>query len=459
MKIMLIRPRPSSETIGLQHVMVCEPLELEYLCAGLSDLGHETVIVDMILEKKKIGHFYLEYCPDVVAITSYITHINIVRDYCRKAKELLPSCHTIVGGVHAEVVPSDFNDESIDYVVNANGISAFRQLITALAEGKDTSRVPGLWSTDRLPCAKETKFDYPFPDRSKVSGYRSRYYYLFHNPCALIKTSFGCPFKCGFCFCREITGGHYFEREIDNVIAELKTIPEREIYIVDDNYLVSRERVLNFCRRLREERLDKKFLIYGRADFIVENSDVIAEFKQVGLRAIIVGLESCVADELDKYNKKSDVQTNEEAVRILAEQDIDCYATLILGVDWSKQEFMRLGRWLRKLKITFINLQPFTPLPGTAMLKKYESGLIVARDDYAKWDLAHLTLRPLKMSPASYYWNIIKLYYRVTIQPVNIIKLLFRYGLKQNFKMMLGSIWITFQYLSKVVRSWRKNEA
>ncbi len=458
MKIMLIRPRPSRETIGLQHVMICEPLELEYLCSGIGDLGHETMIVDMILEKAGIETFLLDYQPDVVAITGYITHVGIIKEYCRKTKELLPDCYTIVGGVHAEVVPWDFEDECIDFVVSSNGIASFRQIVAALSEERDPSDVAGLWSQDHPPCEKNTSFDHPFPDRSKVQRYRSKYYYLFHNPCALIKTSFGCPYSCEFCFCREITGGQYFERSIDSVIDELKTIPEKDIYIVDDNFLVSRERILEFCRRLDEERLHKKFLIYGRADFIAANEDVIAGFKRRGLRAVIVGLESCNANELEEYNKKNDVMANETAVRMLAEHGIDCYATLILGMDWSRTDFRRLGRWLRNLKLTFINLQPFTPLPGTAMLAKYEDGLIVPREDYEKWDLAHLVLAPAKMSAARYYWNIIRLYYGVTMRPVNLIRLLFRHGPAENLRMLLGSSRVTFQYLRRMIGSWKSSK-
>jgi len=256
-----------------------------------------------------------------------------------------------------------------------------------------------------------------------------------------------------------VTGGSYFERPLDSVIAELKTIPERDIYIVDDNFLVSRQRVLEFCQRLEDAGINKRFLIYGRADFIAQNRDVVSRFKDVGLRAVIVGLESCVGGELDSYKKNSDVQTNECAVQVLAENSVDCYATLILGMDWSESEFTNLGRWLRKLKLTFVNLQPFTPLPGTEMLARYQSRLIVPRSCYEKWDLAHLVLAPEKMSVSRYYWNIIKLYRRVTMRPVNLMRLMCRHGVAANVRMLAGSTRVTLQYLKKVVRNWRGNGA
>ena len=48
MKILMIRPRPEEETIGLQHVMIVEPMELEVLGALRRD-HDEVVVVDMII--------------------------------------------------------------------------------------------------------------------------------------------------------------------------------------------------------------------------------------------------------------------------------------------------------------------------------------------------------------------------------------------------------------------------
>ena len=61
MKVLLIRPRPHKETIGLQNVMICEPLELEYISSNIEPLGHKVEIIDMILEKKSITHFLKKY--------------------------------------------------------------------------------------------------------------------------------------------------------------------------------------------------------------------------------------------------------------------------------------------------------------------------------------------------------------------------------------------------------------
>ena len=463
MKVVLIRPKPDSETIGLQNVMICEPLELEYLSAMLEAHGHRVWIVDMILERKPLADFLRQLDPDLVGITGYITHVQVMKDYAAIVKRVKPTCKVVVGGVHAEVVPEDFRDVSIDYIVQGNPLKTIREVadylehtdVVAGAQKNIYAEIAGIWSEQYPHCQKETSFAYPMPDRIKVAQYRARYYYMFHNPCALIKTSFGCPYQCKFCFCRMITDGKYFTRDLADVVAEIKTIPEREIYIVDDDFLVDRERILAFCALLKAEKQEKKFLLYGRADFIAANEDVIAEFARCGLRAVIVGLESCSEEDLRKYNKKSSVEVNEKAVRILQKYGVECYATLILGLDWTDTDFKNLYRWLRKLDLKFVNLQPFTPVPGTSLYDEYQERLIVPREDYPKWDLAHLTVKPGRMSQARYYWNIVKLYYKITMHPKNVWKMVKAYGLKENLKLSLGASKITWQYLMKIWKALR----
>jgi len=453
MKILLIRPKPDKETIGLQNVMICEPLELEYLSSFLEGKGHEVEIIDMILEKKPVGFFINKFKPEVVGITAYISHVNTVKEYAKAIKQADSKCRVIVGGVHAEVVPEDFAHADIDYIVQGNGLKTFAEILEKLQQGISIGPdIEGVWTEANPGCNKEAAFRYPMPDRKKAARYRHKYYYMFHNPCALIKTSFGCPFSCSFCFCRQITGCRYYTRDLQEVIEELETIEEEEVYIVDDNFLVSRDRVMEFCRLLAERGLDKKFLIYGRADFIAENEDVIKLFAEKGLRAVIVGLESCEQEELKEYNKESSVAVNERAVSILKAAGVECYGTLILGLDWSDREFDSLYMWLRKLDLKFINLQPFTPLPGTPLYEEYREELAVDRKEHEKWDLAHLVVKPRRISTRRYYWNIVKLYYKITMNPQNVFKMIRQYGIYENIKLSLGALSITLQYLKKIVR-------
>ena len=482
MKVLLFRAKPHKETIGLQNVMICEPLELEYVAAYIEKFGHEAIIVDMILERKPISYFVRLHNPDVVGFSGYISHVNILRNYAREVKLTNPRIYTIIGGVHAEVNPEDFESPYVDFIIRANPLKTFEAILERLQSGAEDSANFGasadatdsanfgenagaplaassefddidcIYRANKTPPVKETTFDYPFPARDKVNKYRAKYYYMFHRNCSLIKTSFGCPYNCKFCFCRQITDDKYFVRDLDNIVAELESIPETEIYIVDDDFLFNRDRLLDFCDRLKQHNVHKKYLVYGRADFIAANEDVIAALKEVGLRAVIVGLESCDSRQLDDYNKRTNVEINEKACAILHKYDVECYGTFILGLDWKWADFKALLRWIKKLGLVFVNLQPLTPLRGTEMYEAYKDRFIVREDEYEKWDLAHLVVKPTYISPRKYYWYTIVLYYLVTVNPKSAIYMIRKYGLHDTLKLSFGAALVSHQYFMKLIK-------
>ncbi len=455
MKVLLIRPKPDPETIGLQHVMVCEPLELEYLYGNIP--AHiapsvTCVIYDFIVEKKPFLQVIEAEKPDLVAFTGYITHVNTIKAMAREVKAHFPKAFTAVGGVHAEVVGDDFLDEALDFIYRKNGILGFNATLEGWLSGLSKEAIAA-----RLLEIESRGFFYQhkYPDRGAVSRYRSKYYYMFHNPCALIKTSYGCPFNCRFCFCKEITKGQYFARDIVDVVDEIEGILEREIYIVDDDFLFDPKRIWAFVSLLKERGIKKHYLVYGRADFIAENPELMAALKEVGLRAVIVGIESIRKSDLEAYKKHTSVALNEKCIGVLNHLSIELYATLILPLDFSKQDFRDMTDWLIRQKVTFVNLQPLTPLPGTDIFEAYEAALLVPRERYEWFDMAHVILKPQHLSIRQFYAQMLLSYYKIVMRPKNTLRLLRQYGIKENVKMLFGSQRVSFQYLMKIIRGHR----
>ena len=268
----------------------------------------------------------------------------------------------------------------------------------------------------------------------------------------MIKTSLGCPYTCNFCFCKEVTGGKYFARKLSEVIAELESIKEREIYIVDDDFLFNEDRLNDFCDELKKRNIHKRFLVYGRADFIATHEKIIKRLSKHGLSAVIVGIESVREKDLRDFNKRSSLENNEKAIRILQKYGIELYATMILQPDFTKKDFRQLEDYIVGLNVSFVNLQPLTPLPGTEIYADYKDKILVSRKDYAMWDLAHIVLEPKYMSIRQYYYQIIKTYAGIVLRPDNIIKMLKKYGIKEVIKMWWGSQFITMQYIGKIIR-------
>ena len=451
LRILLFRPRPPRETIGLQHVMICEPLELEYLAGNIDKSKANVKIIDMILEKKPVEFFINKYKPHIVGMTAYITHVGVVKEMAKRIKSVSKEIVTVVGGVHAEVVPEDFKSKYIDHIICSKPIDTFLKITEKAALGQDMKDMEGTYIKGKEHI-KMSFFNCLPPDREAVGKYRKRYYYMFHNPCALIKTSLGCPYACNFCFCKEITGGKYFARKLNEVMEELAGIKEREVYIVDDDFLFNEDRLNEFCNELKKRNIDKRFLVYGRADFIAKHEGIIRRLSRYGLRAVIVGIESVREKDLKDFNKRSSLENNEKAIKILQKYDIELYATMILQPDFTKEDFRQIEDYIIGLNVSFVNLQPLTPLPGTEIYDDYKDKILVSRKDHAKWDLAHIVLKPEHMSIRQYYYQIIKTYARIVLRPENIMKMLRKYGIKEVAKMWWGSQFVTMQYIGKIIR-------
>ncbi len=448
MKVLLVHPRADRRTIGLQHVMLVEPLELEVLGA-LTQAPFEPMILDMQLEKRSLRWHLREQKPKVLALTGYITNVPAMLRACRQAKSLDPGITTVVGGVHCEVCPEDLDDPAVDFRVVRNATRVWPQLLQHISGDRHLPagvlRHGHALVEAELP---ELDFFYPRPARHLVERYRDRYFYIFHDRVALLKTAFGCPYKCSFCFCRRITRDRYHERPLDEVLDEIESLPQTEIYIVDDDFLVNRSRVVAFLDGLEQRGIDKHYLLYGRADFVADNPDLVERFHRQGLRTVIVGFESFQEADLERYDKGSSLAQNEAAMATLNRLGIDCFATIILHPDWDRSDFAACGAWMERMGIHYVNLQPLTPLPGTGS-DVADEDLLIPRSDRARWDLAHLMVQPGKMSQADYYDQLIKLYMGTLYKPVDLYNYARRYPPRMLGKMIAGTWRVRRQYLAK----------
>jgi len=414
MKILLVRPPVPRHTIGLKNVMICEPLELEYVAAGLQ--GHDVQIFDGILErglKRRLRKFK----PDVIGTSCYITGVNEVKKVCREAKLWNPECRTVVGGVHASRCPEDFVDPAIDCIVLGDGTTLIPEIIKAFETGAPLDEIPGLElpvNEDEIVMTAERTYmpapdELPLPRRNLIDHLKHRYYYLFHQPVALMKTTWGCWYKCNFCFTWRITDAVTYSRSPKSIADELEQIEAEDVYIVDDIFLINRTRLQELAAILRERGIRKKYLVYGRADFIAQNEDMIAEWAELGLSAVLIGLEASTDTELDSMDKECTVDYNCQAIEVLRRHGVDTYGSLIPNPDYTEKEWQRLSDFIEDNGLYYLNVSPLTPLPGTAIWEQYKDQITISRSAHGLWDLSHVVL-PTRMPLKKYYRALLYVY-------------------------------------------------
>lgn len=133
MNILLIQPPKAAITIGGEDVFLYEPLALEYIAAGVLP-EHGVHILDMRLGKD-LAQALADFEPDVVGITAYTVHVNVVRRLFDQVKRWNADVLTVIGGHHATVAPQDFVWPSIDLIVMGEGVASFREIVRRRAAG------------------------------------------------------------------------------------------------------------------------------------------------------------------------------------------------------------------------------------------------------------------------------------------------------------------------------------
>ncbi|HOQ38176.1 MAG TPA: radical SAM protein [Acetivibrio sp.] len=415
MRVLLIKP----ETVGIfayTYLVDHEPLEMEYLYTVLKNRGHEPYIYDRRHEltplKSKLKHF----APDVVCITGYITQEKLMIKLARLIKRFNKSITVIIGGSHAEINYENFFNSSADYIYHLSGLNSFVKLIDYISNTGTTplDEIPGIcyrekgeWRANKK--VVESPEDLPPIDRTYFNKNKNRYRYLTFHPLALVKNSYSCNNSCTFCYCTNRNSGKYACRKVEDLVNEIMETDAPNIHITDDNFLIDREYLKEFIELIREKKINKKYLIYGRADFIAENKDIMRELKDIGLSLVMVGLEARSDDELDSYNKKATLKHNEECVKILEELGIICAGLFIVHQDMTVKDFRELYTWIAQRAI-IPTISIFTPMQGAADYSRFKDNLLT--DDPKKQDLFHCILKPKHMSVRRFYFE----YYKLSVK-------------------------------------------
>ncbi|NNF74931.1 MAG: radical SAM protein [Flavobacteriaceae bacterium] len=455
MKILLVRPPVPSQTIGLKHIMICEPLELEYIAANLD--GHNLMIFDHLVERGFKKRFS-EFKPDIVISSCYKTGTNEVIKIFRYVKSINPDCLTIVGGVHATLIPEDFADIAVDIIGLGDGTMLLPEIVKALEQRSSISNIPGI----AIPVSEGELFmtetrEYmpkpdllPFPKRELVAHLKHKYYYLMHRPVATLKTTWGCWYRCNFCFTWKITDGLPYSRSAQSIVDELLTINDTEIYIVDDIFLINKSRLNELAHLIKKYGIKKNYLCYSRADFIVENESVIAEWAELGLKAVFIGLEATTDEELLDMNKQLPADHNVKAIQILRKYKIDIYGSLIPQANYEKEDWDRLYRFITDNKLYYVNISPATPLPGADNYEEFKNQLTVPEDAHSLFDLSH-QLTKTKMPLRAYYRELLKLYVKTTLNMksarMNTFRTLPSIWTINYWRLILGALKIGRQFL------------
>ncbi len=392
MKILLIWPKARTDPEwGGDLGAIGEPLALEYLAAGVKKQGREVRILDLRLHPDILDETLLEFRPDIIGITAFSMHVLAALANCKRAKELLENVVTVVGGHHATLLPEDFFEPQMDYVVVGEGVYPFNLLVEAVENGHEVPEIPGLYrrseegfTLDAPPREFEIE-SLPFPDRQITLQDRSSYFIDWMSPVALLRSTVGCPYRCTFCSLWRIMDKRYHKRATEKVVEELLGIQEEYVFLIDDEAFIDGPRMIELARAIKAAGIRKRFFAYCRVDSIIREQEVLREWTDIGLERLMVGIDAISEKDLTEYKKAYGSSRIEEALEIADKLGIEILAQFVVNTDYTKKDFKYLSRFVEHHKIQYPSFTVLTPIPGTDI---YNLDKIIERqpNNRPNWD-------------------------------------------------------------------------
>ena len=415
MNILLVNPPNTGRSIpeerygidSIKQILRGEPLALEVLAGNLD--GHEVEIVDLKADPGGLWDAVERVRPDVIAFTAMTCEAQGVK---RLAGELRrkSTARIVVGGIHASSDPDYFNLEDVDYVVIGLGKASLRELVEAIAAGDPQRPIDGVARTTPgrqlaytprsfgdadLAAARPPRYDL-------VARYREQYFLpKLGVQLGAVVSAYGCPYSCSFCCIESQCGGRYLHHEIDAVVRDIRALEGVPfVRLVDANTFGNLAHARALARRLKAEQLGRHFLADVRSDTVVRHPDLLQEWKDAGLRSVVIGFEEIGDERLGSLNKNNSAANNREAIAILREIGISIIGDFIVDPDFGEEQFEALSCYLEENPIDLPMLTVLTPLPGTELYRQLKDRIVIHDLDY--YTLTNAVL-PTRLDEEEFY--------------------------------------------------------
>jgi hopanoid C-3 methylase len=418
MRILLVQPEAPA-AVGFRTVALPEPLHLEMMAALVPE--HEVRILDMRLDYD-LEAALRSFGPQLVAVTALTPEVYAAQQVLQQVKSFSAEIFTIVGGHHATLVPKDFFLPPVDAIAIGEAEVMFPELVAAVADRRGLPGVPsifrrtgdGTFIRNALSERPVNLGTLPLPRRDLTEAYRNEYFFLFDKPDTSVATSRGCPFRCKFCSVHEFYRGAINQMTPHRALAEILAVSTDHITFVDDNFLVNCRREHTIADLVKSHGVRKRFSMECRTDSVARHPELIEKWVDIGLYAVLLGLEGGGDKMLKDVNKSCTVQTNDQAIRILQDNGVIIWGAFIVDPDWTDDDFQRLRDYVSRREITHTQFTILTPLPGTQLYRDRQEELVT--DDYGCFDTLHAVL-PTRLPRERFYQNFADLYRQRNLGP------------------------------------------
>jgi radical SAM superfamily enzyme YgiQ (UPF0313 family) len=358
----------------LNRYRIWKPLGL-LTVAALTPPDWDITIFD---ENLKIEDYSALPRPDLVGITSFTSQAARAYEIARHFQSR--KVPVVMGGIHASMC-TDEAMQHVDSVVVGEAEGIWPRVLADVRTGnlQRLYEAPALRS-DTIARARHDLL----PD-----GYAF----------GAIQTTRGCPLNCSFCSVTAFNGARYRKRPIDDVVAEMASIREKLVLVVDDNLIGTSAahiaRAKDLFRAIIDANLSKKWIAQVTVN-MGDDEELLTLAAKAGCIGVFIGFESPTPEGLAEVGKKFNLTKGRDprvAVRRIQRHKILVVASFIIGLDGDRQGIgRRTADAGSRYGVDILNALFLTPLPGTKVWDQMQTeGRIRANTFPQDWQYYTLT--------------------------------------------------------------------
>lgn len=386
-----------------KNAILLPTLGMCYLASLLRDKGYDVHYIDanvLNMSKEEILEKLEKIKPDYLMYTSITDNFQDTLGWIQNIRKGYDK-PVVIGGPHLEVYPKEtLTHKAIDFGVIGDGWETLPELLEALQNNKDLSKVRGIcYRKDGKVIVTEERpknislEDVPFPARDLLPLDKYDTVLSKERPITTMITALGCPFRCTYC----CTDRNLRVRSAEHIVAEIEECVKKygikEIEFYDETFTTDKKKVFRILDLIEEKNLKFLWSVRTRADCV--NKEMIDRMAKAGCIRINYGIESGDERISKSIGRNIPLDTIRNAVNWSKQAGITVFGFFMIGLPGeTKESIEKTLNLMLELDLDFIQLNKFIPTPNSKIYEdiKRDTG----QDFWSDYTLGKVTLDDFK---------------------------------------------------------------
>src|SRR5579864_828776 len=237
------------------------PLGILAVATPLIRAGYQVTLIDSTITPNFRARVLAELADALCLAVSLVTGpmIRETIQIAREAKRLYPDKPVVLGGWHPSLLADQtLASEFVDIVVVGQGEDAMLEVVRHIEAGELPKGVPGVGYKDggriTFNPRRELRPIRELPPKAYHLADFDAYERVCGRRWAMYTSSLACPYNCGYCTNDAVYGRKWNAIDAQQVVEETTDLVSRYglqlLWIVDDNFLVDRDRAVEIAEGL-----------------------------------------------------------------------------------------------------------------------------------------------------------------------------------------------------------------